>query len=139
VIGPDLDRLVFGLGIGPTPVSLEWAGDALTFAWMRQPLPEFGPLIEDEDRGGVAAALGLDPGNITAGLPIQLVSSGLPVLVVPLETRRAVDAVTFELADVRPIFARYRLDDLPVFICSLETATTTRPPTVGCSRSDERR
>ena len=105
MIGPDRDRLVFGLGIGPTPVSLESAGDALTFAWMRHPLPEFGPLIEDEDRSGVAAALGLDPGNITAGLPIQLVSSGLPVLVVPLETRRAVDAVTFELADVRPIFA----------------------------------
>ena len=50
MIGPDRDRLVFGLGIGPTPVSLEWAGDELVFAWMRQPLPDFGPLIEDEDR-----------------------------------------------------------------------------------------
>ena len=121
VIGPDRDRLVFGLGIGPTPVSLEWAGDELTFAWMRQPLPEFGPLIEDEDRGGVAAALGIDPGAVTTGLPIQVVSCGLPVLFVPLETRRAVDAVTFELAGMRPIFARHRLDDLPVFIFSLET------------------
>ncbi len=121
VIGPDRDRLVFGLGIGPTPVSLEWAGDELTFAWMRQPLPEFGPLIEDKDRGEVAAALGGDPGDITAGLPIQVVSCGLPVLFVPLETRRAVDAVTFELAGMRPIFARHRLDDLPVFVFSLET------------------
>ena len=121
VIGPDRDRLVFGLGIGPTPVSLEWAGDELTFAWMRQPLPEFGPLIEDEDRGWVAAALGIDPGAVTTGLPIQVVSCGLPVLFVPLETRRAVDAVTFELAGMRPIFARHRLDDLPVFIFSLET------------------
>lgn len=121
VIGPDRDRLVFGLGVGPTPVSLEWAGDELTFAWMRQPLPEFGPLIEDEDRGSVAAALGLDPGAITAGLPIQVVSSGLPVLLVPLETRQAVDAVTFELAGMRPIFARHRLDDIPVFVFSLET------------------
>ena len=121
MIGPDRDRLVFGLGIGPTPVSLEWAGDELTFAWMRQPLPEFGPLIEDEDRGGVAAALGIDPGAVTTALPIQVVSCGLPVLFVPLETRRAVDAVTFELAGMRPIFARHRLDDLPVFIFSLET------------------
>ena len=121
VIGPDRDRLVFGLGIGPTPVSLEWAGDELTFAWMRQPLPEFGPLIEDKDRGEVAAALGIDPGDITAGLPIQVVSSGLPVLFVPLETRRAVDAVTFELAGLPPVFARHRLDDLPVFVFSLET------------------
>ena len=104
-------------------MSLEWAGDELTFAWMRQPLPEFGPLIEDEDedRGGVAAALGLDPGDIAPGLPIQVVSSGLPVLLVPIATRRAVDAVTFELAGMRPIFARPRLDDLPVFVFSLET------------------
>ena len=121
VIGPDRDRLVFGLGIGPTSVSLEWAGDELAFAWMRQPLPEFGPLIEDEDRGGVAAALGLDPGDMAPGLPIEVVSSGVPVLFVPIATRRAVDTVTFELASLRPVFARHRLDDLPVFIFSLET------------------
>ncbi len=121
VIGPERDRLVFGLGIGPTSVLLEWAGDELAFAWMRQPLPEFGPLIEDEDRDDVAAALGVDPGDIAPGLPIQVVSSGLSVLLVPIETRRAVDAVTFELAGMRPIFARHRLDDLPVFIFSLET------------------
>ncbi len=121
VIRPDRDRLVLGLGIGPTSVSLQWTGDELAFAWMRQLLPEFGPLIEDEDRGGVSAALGLDPGDIALGLPIQVVSSGLPVLLVPIATRRAVDGVTFELAGMRPIFARHRLDDLPVFIFSLET------------------
>ena len=121
VIGPDRDRLVFGLGIGPTSVSLEWAGDELAFAWMRQPLPEFGPVIGDKERGKVAAALGIDPGAITAGLPIQVVSSGLPALFVPLETRKAVDAVMFELASMRAIFARHQLDDLPVFTFSLET------------------
>ena len=122
MIDPDRDRLVFGLGIGPTPVSLEWAGDELTFAWMRQPLPEFGPVIDSNDeRPTVAAALGIDPGNVTPGLPIEVVSSGLPVLFVPLETRRAVDAVTFDLAGLRPVFARHGLDDLPVFVFSLET------------------
>ena len=35
-IGPDRKRMVFGLGIGPTPVSLTWKNDALTFAWMTQ-------------------------------------------------------------------------------------------------------
>jgi predicted PhzF superfamily epimerase YddE/YHI9 len=65
---------------------------------MRQPLPEFGALIEKDDRGGVATALGLDPGDVAPGLPIQVVSSGLPVLLVPIATSRAVDGVTFELA-----------------------------------------
>jgi PhzF family phenazine biosynthesis protein len=27
-------RLVFGLGLGPTPVDLEWKGSELAFAWM---------------------------------------------------------------------------------------------------------
>ncbi len=126
LIGPDRDRLVIGLGIGPTPVSLEWAGDELTFAWMRQPLPEFGPVIDSIDadsgeRGNVAAALGIDPGEVTPGLPIEVVSSGLPVLFIPLETRRAVDGVTFDLAGMRPVFARHQLDDPPVFVFSLET------------------
>ena len=121
VIAPNQDRLVIELGIGPTSVSLEWAGDELAFAWMRQPLPEFGPVIEGEDRGVVAAALDLEPGDIVHGLPIQVVSSGLPVLIVPIETREAVDGVRFELAGMRPIFARHRLDDLPVFIFTLET------------------
>ena len=118
VSGSDRDRVVFGLGIGPTSVSLEWGGEELTFAWMHQPLPAFGPVVEE--RGEVSAALGIDPGDIHAALPIQVVSSGLPVLFVPLETRRAVDAVTFELSGIRPVLARHRLDDLPVFTFSLE-------------------
>ena len=85
---------------------------------MHQPLPAFGPVVEE--RGEVSAALGIDPGDIHAALPIQVVSSGLPVLFVPLETRRAVDAVTFELSGIRPVLARHRLDDLPVFTFSLE-------------------
>src|SRR5262245_15339480 len=41
VIAADRERFVFGLGAGPTPVSLAWRGADLTFAWMTQPLPQF--------------------------------------------------------------------------------------------------
>src|SRR5437667_1232002 len=68
VIGPDTRRFVFGLGIGPTPVSLTWKNDALTFAWMTQRTPTFGEVVSD--RGGAAAALGLSPAAIAStGLP----------------------------------------------------------------------
>ena len=46
---------IFELGVGPTPVSLEWGADGLTFAWMTQPLPSFGDEIADRrvrDAGG---------------------------------------------------------------------------------------
>jgi trans-2,3-dihydro-3-hydroxyanthranilate isomerase len=90
---------------------------------MRQPLPEFGPVIDDDDgeHRTVAAALRIDSGGVATGLPIEVASSGLPVLFVPLETRQAVDRVTFDLAGLRPVFARHELDDLPVFVFSLET------------------
>lgn len=80
----------FGLNIGPTPISLEWAKDRLGFAWMTQKLPEYGPIIDDAGR--VARALGLEVEDIRAtGLPVQRVSCGLPYTIVPLATRAAVD------------------------------------------------
>src|SRR5688572_4355703 len=42
VITPGQADFVFGLNVGPTPVSLAWKGDALDFAWMTQKNPEFG-------------------------------------------------------------------------------------------------
>jgi PhzF family phenazine biosynthesis protein len=54
---PGTPRAVLDLGIGPTAVDLVWQGDRLTFVWMTQPVPRFGPVIGDLD--GVAEALGL--------------------------------------------------------------------------------
>lgn len=84
------DDWVFGLNIGPTPVSLEWSGDQLSFAWMTQRRPEFGRVIDDVS--GVARALGVSEADILdTGLPVQEVSCGVPFVYVPLRTREAVD------------------------------------------------
>jgi trans-2,3-dihydro-3-hydroxyanthranilate isomerase len=81
---------MFGLNIGPIPVSMEWSGSRLAFAWMTQRNPEFGPHIDDPAR--VAAALGLHEDDVRAtGLPVQQVSCGMPFVFVPLATREAVD------------------------------------------------
>ena len=94
-IGPDRDQLVFGLGIGPVPVALAWRGAALSFAWMTQPAPSFGDIVPDPGRA--AAALGLPAAAVTAtGLPVQVVSCGVPFLFVPLATRRAVDSAALD-------------------------------------------
>jgi PhzF family phenazine biosynthesis protein len=82
--------LMVGLGIGPTKIDLEWAGDQLKFAWMGQRLPEFGGTISDV--AGVAGALGIDPKDIASTkLPIQQVSCGAPFVMVPVSSRAAVD------------------------------------------------
>src|SRR6516164_2923161 len=57
VITPDREQFIFGLGVGPVPVSLTWRSDELSFAWMTQPLPAFSaPTIGAAE---AAAALGL--------------------------------------------------------------------------------
>ena len=81
----------FGLNLGPTPVSLEWMGERLSFAWMTQQKPEFRRTLDD--MGRIAAALGVADGDIRAtGLPVQEVSCGVPFVIVPMVTREAVDA-----------------------------------------------
>src|SRR2546428_2674236 len=47
MIGPDRDRFVFGLGVGPTPVSLTWRNRELTFVWMTQRKPTSGNVVSD--------------------------------------------------------------------------------------------
>ena len=90
VIERDRPSFVFGLGVGPTPVSLTWKGDDLGFVWMTQGLPTFGEPITDPARA--AAALSLSPAAVSStGHPIQIVSCAVPFLFVPLATRSAVD------------------------------------------------
>ena len=74
------EDFVFELGVGPTPVSLEWDGDGLSFAWMTQPLPTFGAW--SKDRAGFArgrsASAESDLAGRSAG-PGRLVRRAVPV------------------------------------------------------------
>ena len=86
----------FGLNIGPLPVELQWREGQLAFAWMTQRNPEFGP---PEEIAPVARALGLADKVIGGnGLPVQQVSCGVPVLIVPVATRADVDSAAPDAA-----------------------------------------
>jgi len=120
-IEPGRDRVVFGLGIGPTPVSFTWQDDEMTFAWMTQGLPEFGVPIPDPS--GAAAALHLPSAAVAGtGLPVQTVSCGVPFLFVPLATRRAVDSASLDAEAYERFLRAAHLEELPVFLFSSETA-----------------
>src|SRR5881394_3694763 len=89
-LAPGRESFVFGLGAGPTPVSLTWNDTELRFAWMSQLLPAFSEPIAN--RANAAAALGVPDSAVGGtGLPVQVVSCGLPFVFVPLTTRSAVD------------------------------------------------
>lgn len=93
VIAAGREAFVFELGVGPTPVSLEWKDRRLDFAWMTQQLPTFGTPF---DAGVLAAALGVARSDIAPGLPAQSITCGVPYLVVPLASRAAVDRVVVD-------------------------------------------
>ncbi len=116
------EQFVFELGVGPTPVSLEWDEKGLSFAWMTQPLPTFGPVVSDRD--AFAAAIGLSARELLQGLPIQRVSCGVPFLFVPLATRAAVDAVEIDRKALARSTGSADLTDLPVFFFTPERAGT---------------
>ena len=113
VIKPGTKVFTFGLGVGPTPVALEWSGDRLRFAWMTQLNPEFSPPVADID--AVAAGLGVDRDDIAGELPIQCVSCGVPFLLVPMISRAAVDRAVSEAGPLRRMGDRIGMN-LPVFL-----------------------
>ena len=113
VIARGRTGFVFELGIGPTPVSLEWNGDALSFAWMTQQLPAFGGAIKD--RVALATAIGLSDSDLPKGLPAEVVSCGVPFLFVPVASRQAVDAVSVDRKALARCCREAGIEVLPAF------------------------
>ena len=117
----DADKAMLGFGIGPTTVGLERAQDSLRFAWMKQAIPTFGPVVADTV--AVAAALGIQPRDLAGGnLPVQVASSGLPFLYVALNSRAAVDAAALDRPKLCALLRVIDLEELPVFVFSPEPA-----------------
>lgn len=111
------DQFVFELGVGPTPVSLEWKDGRLAFAWMTQPLPKVVGSIED--RAALAASIGVTEADLEP-LPAQVLSNGVDFLYVALGTRAAVDSVSIDRRALVRCFERAGLPERPVFFLTTE-------------------
>lgn len=70
---------------------------------MQQAAPQF--LATLQDRSPVAAALGLVEDDLDDSLPVQVVSTGVPHLLVPVHDRETVDRVSVDTAGLREILA----------------------------------
>jgi trans-2,3-dihydro-3-hydroxyanthranilate isomerase len=121
-LAPKRQAVVLGLGVGPTKVRLEWESSRLQFAWMTQPIPEFGAVPNDVK--GLARALRLRPADIrTDTLRPQVLSSGVPFLFVPIVSRQAVDDIVIDAAALHSFYEAVRMSDFEVFAFSLERAS----------------
>jgi trans-2,3-dihydro-3-hydroxyanthranilate isomerase len=120
-IKPGTASMIFGLGIGPTPIDLEWKGSDLTFAWMTQQKPTFGKPITDA--AAVGSVLGLQPADVAAGRApaAQDVSTGSTYIIVPLANRRAVDAAVVDAARLRALRATSGLTGFAIYAFTTES------------------
>lgn len=114
-------RTVFGLGVGPTPIDLEWDGPRLKFAWMTQLKPTFGKSVADA--AALASAIGLDAASLAVQrAPAQEVNCGSNFLIVPVATRKAVDAAALDRAKMDAVVAAAGIQRRGVYIFSTEPA-----------------
>jgi trans-2,3-dihydro-3-hydroxyanthranilate isomerase len=78
-----LTRVTFELGVGVLPGDLHVSDGQVERVVMTQDRPTFHALLED--MGDLASGLGLPPEAITqTGLPVQVVSTGVPQMMVPV-------------------------------------------------------
>ncbi len=117
-VKPPRARLILGLGIGATPVDLEWKGSELAFAWMTQQPPKYGPTLDARDR--MATVLGIERAAICDGVPIQEVSCGLAFVFVPLKSRAAVDQCVLDPRANQAMFKDAGLTRRGIFVFSVE-------------------
>jgi trans-2,3-dihydro-3-hydroxyanthranilate isomerase len=122
VLKAGVARTTFGLGVGPINLDLDWKDGRLAFAWMTQLKPTFGKTVTDG--AALAAALGLDaemvrlqPDQVPAG---QEVNCGSNFFIVPVATRKAVDAAVLDRAKVDAVFAAAGIQRRGIYVFTVE-------------------
>jgi trans-2,3-dihydro-3-hydroxyanthranilate isomerase len=95
------ERVTLALAAGRIPVVMERVGRSELY-WMRQPRAVIGKRLP---RSAVAAALGLGVGDLQSAFPVLEVSTGLPHLIVPLRSRRALSRVAPDNAALEKLLA----------------------------------
>jgi len=87
IIKKPVKEVVLNLKVGKIPVFFDYSSKDSCILWMKQLQPTFGNVY---DAKLVSSILSLDVQDINTSFPIQEVSTGLPVIIVPLKTLESV-------------------------------------------------
>lgn len=80
------ERAEWQIALNAKTVAVETVRNGANFkASMEQGKPEFGAIIEGEKRSAFIRALNLSERDVADNLPLEIVSTGLPYLIVPLK------------------------------------------------------
>ncbi|MYJ23685.1 MAG: PhzF family phenazine biosynthesis protein [Nitrospira sp. SB0673_bin_12] len=110
-------RYVFECNIGLFPVELHVVDGQVDNVFMTQPKPQFLGTAENmQDLYEVSRALGMNKTAITeTHLPIEVVSTGLPVAIVPVRTLTAVKSTRVDPTGIKEVCDKLGANGIMVF------------------------
>ncbi len=110
-------RLLQECNIGLFPVELHVREGEIRSVIMTQPPPQFLGAVEDvEDLYDIARALSLSKNLIAeTKWPVEVVSTGLPVIIVPVRTLTAVRSIKADASALAQLCRRYGANGIMVF------------------------
>ena len=88
------------LAVGPVPVSFKSLPDGEEVAWFLAPPVSLGPTCTSEQ---IAAALRISPDDIESGAPVQQISAGTSLMIVPLRSLEALRRSKLDLDAFTPL------------------------------------
>ena len=120
-------RVLHECNLGTFPVELHVSKGEIERIVMAQPKPQFLGTVEPvADLFQVANALGLNKSVITdTKFPVEVVSTGLPVMIVPVRTLTAVRSISLDIAAVNDLCERYGANGIMVFTTVTVEALST--------------
>jgi trans-2,3-dihydro-3-hydroxyanthranilate isomerase len=101
IIKGQVESVALNMKVGQIPVSFSYTKGAPDILWMRQKTPTFGKTF---DPNRLARILGLKTSNIDPRSPIRLVSTGVPFVIVPLKSLKAIKSVKVEPVGLAKLF-----------------------------------
>lgn len=110
-------RFMFECNIGVFPVELSVQNGQVEHVIMSQPEPQFLGTVDDiQDLYEISQALGLNKATITdTHFPVEIVSTGLPVVIVPVRTLTAVKSIQVDLTGTMNVCERLGVNGIMVF------------------------
>lgn len=110
-------HLLYECNIGLFPVEIHLRDKMVTRVVMSQPKPQFLGTVEPvQDLFEVAKALGLTKSQIDGTkLPVEVVSTGLPVMIIPVRSLTAVRSIKPDLSAITDLCGRYGANGMMVF------------------------
>jgi trans-2,3-dihydro-3-hydroxyanthranilate isomerase len=109
-------RVCYECNIGTFPLELHVRNGEIRRVVMSQPKPQFLGTVEPvKDLFELAQALGLPKNQITVNFPVQVVSTGLPVIIVPVRSLTAVRSIVPDVTAIKDLCDRYGANGIMVF------------------------